>query len=128
MMFPESLILYGNERVDKVFRHVFIFDNLTILSIEDVVYLFSLVIVYYRGCINMRIDILVVVLRSKSYNGKDNQETCQNTNYSKISNVKDKLSKTENIWLVLYFFTVFYVNITLRRVVVLVFLKEKGAY
>ena len=60
MVLPEGLVLNSNERVYKIFRHVFIFDYLTVFGIEDIIYLLAFVIVDYRGSINHSIDILII--------------------------------------------------------------------
>ena len=46
VMFPEGLVLDRNKRVYQIFRHVFIFDDFTVLCIEDVIYLFSFIVIY----------------------------------------------------------------------------------
>ena len=70
MVLPEGLVLNSNERVYKIFRHVFIFDYLTVFGIEDIIYLLAFVIVDYRGSINHSIDILIIIFRSDSDDGK----------------------------------------------------------
>ena len=78
VVLPEGLIFDGNERVDEIFRHVLVFDDLAVFSIEDVVYLFSLVVVYDRSGSYLGIDILVIVFRSRRNDGACIDDTGQN--------------------------------------------------
>ena len=125
MVLPECLVFYSDESVYKVFRHVLILDDLTVLSIENIVYLFAFIVINGRGCIYGGINVLVVVLRSDRYYGKRVDQSCHNTDKTDSDQIGKELKETELVFLILYGFAVFYVCSSLRRIVILILLQEK---
>ena len=51
-MLPEGLVLDSNEGIHKVFRHIFVFDDLAVFGIKNIVDKLALIIIYDRSRIN----------------------------------------------------------------------------
>jgi len=107
VVLPEGLVFDRDERIDKIFRHIFIFDDLAVFRIEDVVDLLALIVKDNRRGLYSRIDVFVVILRSKSYYRKEVDESGRDKYKTDSNDISEQLGKAETVFAVFDLLSVF---------------------
>ena len=103
MVLPESLILDSYERVDKIFRHILVFYDLTVLGVVDIIYLLTFIVIDDRRSIYCGIYVFVVVMRTKGNDTREVDEQAKYHSRSKYDKITEQHQETELVFAILVF-------------------------